>query len=246
MRSVLDASRAALKQAGLLDADRYSLVAGLALAGVGRQGAVEALRAQPHPFAQMHVITDAQGALLGAHSGLDGAIVIAGTGSVGIGTVQNKALRVGGYGFPVSDEGSGAYLGLRAIQLSLRVHDGRLPASSLADSILAEFGHDPYQIVGWMDRAGATDYGRFAPRVIAHADAGDVMAMRVVTTAAGHVAAMLERLHALGATRLSLLGGLAEKLSPHLPPETRIRLKPADGDAVAGALIHARTSSAAA
>ncbi len=29
-------------------------------------------------------------------------------------------MRVGGYGFPISDEGSGADLGLKAIRLALR------------------------------------------------------------------------------------------------------------------------------
>ena len=45
---------------------------------------------------------------LGAHSGADGAIVVAGTGSVGVGLIGGREIRIAGYGFPVSDEGSGA------------------------------------------------------------------------------------------------------------------------------------------
>ena len=45
-------------------------------------------------------------------------------------------MRVGGYGFPISDEGSGADLGLHAIRLALRAGDGRALATSFTREVM--------------------------------------------------------------------------------------------------------------
>jgi glucosamine kinase len=44
----------------------------------------------------------------------------------------------------------------------------------------------------------------------------------------------------LGIDRLSLVGGLSEPIAAWLRPDLRGRLRPPDGDAVAGALLVAR------
>jgi len=102
---------AAIEETGFGPAETARIRAGIGLAGIGRKGALEALRAIAHPFASIDFVSDGVGACLGAHSGQDGAIVIAGTGSIGLGFAEGRDLRVGGYGFPISDEGSGADLG---------------------------------------------------------------------------------------------------------------------------------------
>ena len=76
-------------------------------------------RRSTHPFASVRFISDGLAACLGAHGGADGAIVVAGTGSIGVGLIGGRELRFGGYGFPISDEGSGADIGLQAIRLAL-------------------------------------------------------------------------------------------------------------------------------
>ena len=80
---------------------------------------------RPHPFRSVVYANDATIACIGAHGGTDGGIVIVGTGSVGFAVVEGREIRVGGYGFPISDEGSGADLGLHAIRLALRAYDER-------------------------------------------------------------------------------------------------------------------------
>src|SRR4029079_1709391 len=97
-------------------------------------------------------------ACIGAHAARDGGIVIVGTGSVGFAVVRGREVRVGGYGFPVSDEGSGAYLGLHAIRRALRAYDDRAVATSLTRDVMVRFHDDPFEAVAWMDRATATDY----------------------------------------------------------------------------------------
>lgn len=241
--SVLHAVEAAARSAGMDAGALRSVHAGIGLAGIGRKGALAALGDMPHGFASLAFVSDAMAACLGAHSGKDGAIVIAGTGSIGLGFVEGRELRVGGYGFPVSDEGSGAELGLKAIQLALRARDGRIGGTALLAEVMQRFGHDPAEVVAWMDRASASDYAGLAPMVIRHADQGDPVGRRIVQDAAEHIETQIRALFEMGAPRISLLGGLASPIEPWLAPDVRRRLKPADGDAVSGAVILARRSA---
>ncbi|PWK73986.1 N-acetylglucosamine kinase [Aminobacter sp. AP02] len=238
--SIARAFGAAAEEAGFGPAELSRTFAGIGLAGIGRKGALEALQAITHPFAATGFTSDGMGACLGAHSGKDGAIVIAGTGSIGLGFVEGRDLRVGGYGFPISDEGSGADLGLRAVQLALRAHDGRHDRSALLTEVMQRFHDDPMETVAWMDRATATDYAALAPTVMRHADQGDAAGRRIVQAAAEQIDTIVRTLFDKGAPRVTLLGGLASPLEPWLAPDVRRRLKPADGDAVSGAIILAR------
>lgn len=237
--SVMQAANAALEEAGL-DPRAKRIQAGVGIAGLGRIGAQEALEKQEHSFASIAFISDGLAACLGAHSGADGAIVIAGTGSIGIGRVGDRELRVGGYGFPISDEGSGADLGLHAMRFALRAFDGRIEKTPLLAEVLHRFKDDPALAVAWMDKASATDYATFAPMVMRHADQGDPAGRRIVQQAAEQIDALVRTLFDQGAPKVALLGGLSSAIEPWLSPDVRRRLKPADGDAVSGALILAR------
>ena len=242
--SVARAFGAAIEEAGFGKHEIARTHAGIGLAGIGRKGALEALSAIPHPFASIDFVSDGVGACLGAHSGQDGAIVIAGTGSIGLGFADGRDLRAGGYGFPISDEGSGADLGLKAVQLALRAHDGRHERTPLLTELMQRFSNDPMEAVAWMDRASATDYAAVAPLVMRHADQGDPVGRRIVQAAAEQIDTLVRVLFEKGAPRVTLLGGLASPLEPWLAPDVRRRLKPADGDAVAGAIILAKRLAA--
>jgi glucosamine kinase len=239
-QSIMRAADAALEEAGFGLGHQAKIYMGVGLAGLSRKGALEALLAIPHSFKAIDFISDGLAACLGAHSGRDGAIVIAGTGSIGLGFVQGRDLRVGGYGFPISDEGSGAYLGLKAVQHALRAQDGRTEATALLHEVMQRFDNDPIEAVAWMDRATATDYATLAPMVLRHADQGDQAARRLVQAAADHIDSIIRTLLIQGATEISLLGGLSSPLEPWLAPDVRRRLKPPDGDAISGALLIAR------
>lgn len=238
--SVMRACEAAVEEAGFASGELSRTWLGVGLAGIGRQGALEALQAMPHPYAGKTFVSDGMAACLGAHSGEDGAIVIAGTGSIGLGFVGGRDLRAGGYGFPISDEGSGAWLGLTVVQLALRAHDGRHDRTALLAEVMQRFRNEPMEAVAWMDRATATDYAALAPMVMRHADQGDAVGRRIVQNAAEQIDTLVRVLFDQGAPRVTLLGGLASALEPWLSPDVRRRLKPADGDAVSGAIILAR------
>jgi glucosamine kinase len=239
-RSIMRASEAAAEHAGLVRGDFARTHAGIGLAGLTRRGAEVALKQIAHPFASVRFISDGLAACLGAHSGAEGAIVVAGTGSIGVGLVDGRELRFGGYGFPISDEGSGADIGLQAIRLALLAADGRGETSPLLAEVLAAFDHDTSQAVAWSEQATATDYATFAPIVLRHASRGDPIGRRIVERAADAIGDLLDMFLRRGIDRLSLVGGLAQAIVPWLSPDLRDHLKPPDGDGVAGALLVAR------
>jgi glucosamine kinase len=239
-RSIMHASEAAAEQAGLAREDFARMHAGIGLAGLGRRGAEAALEKIAHPFASVRFISDGLAACLGAHGGADGAIVVAGTGSIGVGLIGGREVRFGGYGFPISDEGSGADIGLQVIRLALRAADGRGETSPLLAEVLGAFDQDPSQAVAWSEQATATDYATFAPIVLRHATSGDPIGRRIVERAADAIGDLLDTFLRHGIARLSLVGGLAEVIVPWLTPDLRDRLKSPDGDGVAGALLVAR------
>jgi glucosamine kinase len=240
LAEVIKACRAALEEAGLGSNTLGSVHAAVGLAGVGRKGALEELMRQPHPFRSVAYVHDATIACIGAHGARDGGIVIVGTGSVGFAVVGGREFRVGGYGFPISDEGSGADVGLHAIRLALRAYDDRAVDSNLTRDVMTRFNNDPFEAVAWMDPATATDYATFAPLVLRHADAGDPVARRIVRDAAEQIDELVRRLAECGASRIALLGGLASSMQPWLAPDVQRRLVAVEGDAVDGALHLAR------
>jgi glucosamine kinase len=241
--AVTTACHAALDEARLPRDALKEIVAGVGLAGVGRKGMLEKLQAYPHPFRAVTYVNDATIACLGAHAGRDGGIVIVGTGSIGFAIVGGREIRVGGYGFPISDEGSGADLGLHAIKLTLRAYDERNVATGFTREVMARFHDDPFDAVAWMDRATATDYASFAPLVMRHADNGDPIARRIVRDAAEQIDELVRRLVECGAPRIALLGGLASPMQLWLAPDVQRRIAPVEGDAVDGALLLARRSA---
>ncbi len=240
LAEVEKACRLALEEAGLGSNALSSVHAAVGLAGVGRKGVLEQVVLRTHPFRSVIYTHDATIACIGAHGDRDGGIVIVGTGSVAFAIVGGREVRVGGYGFPISDEGSGAELGLHAIRLALRAYDERAVGSSLTHDVMMRFHDDPFEVVAWVDHATATDYATFAPLVIRHADAGDPVGRRILRDAAEQVDELVRRLSECGASRVSLLGGLASSMQPWLAPDVQRRLVQVEGDAVDGALHIAR------
>lgn len=240
LAEVEKACRSALGEAGLDGEAIHSLHAAVGLAGIGRKGALDELTQRPNPFRSVIYAHDATIACIGAHAGRDGGIVIVGTGSIGFALIDGDEIRVGGYGFPISDEGSGADLGLQAIRLALRAHDGRAVGTKLTHEVMTRFRSDAFAAVAWMDHATATDYATFAPLVMRHADDGDPAARRIVRDAAEQIDELVRRLSECGAARIALLGGLASSIRPWLAPDVQRRLVAVEGDAVDGALRLAR------
>jgi glucosamine kinase len=113
--------------------------------------------------------------------------------------VNGRELRIGGYGFPISDEGSGADLGLQAVRLALRAHDGRVRPTPVLLEVMRRLGPDAFTLVAWAEQATATEYASLAPIALSYAEAGDPFAEEIVTEGARHIDVLIRSLVDFGA-----------------------------------------------
>ncbi len=228
----------ALGAAGLTAAGvRLGLgLAGVSSPAIGAEVAGEVAAALPG-FAAVTVANDAVTACLGAHGGADGGLVIAGTGSAGLALRGGRETFVGGRGFLLGDDGSGARIGLDAWRRALRAHDGLEPHTPYTRDLMARFGDDPAAVIGWGRTARSADFGAEAPACFAAASAGDAVALSIVRGAAASIAELVGAVRALGAGRVSLVGGGAAALHPHLPAAVAGSLAEPLHDARDGAIL---------
>lgn len=241
--AILQATTECLVQAGLSSKDSSRITACLALAGASEPKHLAAAQDYPHPFRRAMVTTDAHAACVGAHGGRDGGIIIAGTGSIGWAERKGLHYRVGGWGWPISDEGSGAWLGHEALRRVLWAYDGRIDWSPLLRALFARFEQDPHAILQWTINASPRDLGSLAPLIVKHTAQNDRVGRELMRMAASHIDALAERLIAVGTQRLSLLGGLAQHVAPWLSPDTKSHLVAPRGGALDGALQLARQAA---
>lgn len=238
--AVLAAARESYRTAGVCIELMKRTTACLALAGASEPTYFAAASAYKHPFHTMIVTTDAHAACVGAHEDQDGGIIVVGTGTIGWAQIDGQQHRVGGWGFPISDEGSGAWLGCEAIRRVLWAYDHRAPWSPLLKSIFSDFSSDPHAIVRWATAATPRDFGRLTHAIVTHAARNDVNACELMSLAGGHIDILAKRLGSMSISRIALVGGLAEAIQPWLAPDTRECLVPAKADALQGALQIAR------
>ena len=235
--ALIGAAEKVLNAAHLNQQEISYVSAGMGIAGLSRPGAFEMVQSMEFPFTVRKIDSDAAIANIGAHNGEDGAVLILGTGSVAYIRMGDKSTTIGGYGFPISDEGSGAALGLSAMRHALRALDGRTKPTPLSAAITEQFNHDTARAVAWMDKAKPRDYAAFAPTVLDHAERNDEIARLIVEDAAKHVERFVETIFDKGAKRCALAGGVAPRIAPWLKRRTADRVCKAAGDPLDGALM---------
>jgi glucosamine kinase len=209
---------------------------GLGLAGLSRVEDGARVAAALPGWARVEAVNDAVTACVGANGANDGGLVIAGTGTAGIARVNGQSTIVGGRGFWLGDDGSGARIGADALRAALRAHDGLEEMSGLSQGLLEHFGSDPHAMTRWALDAKPGDYGAFAPRVFAAAR-DEPRAREIVERAALAVAALTRRVLALGAPTVAFVGGVSEPLRGFLPEEISAALRRPKYDALDGAIL---------
>lgn len=222
----------AVAQTGLQEKQLASVKVCMGLAGAGRLQDRERFLAHPHPFRHLRLETDVHIAWAGAHGGEEGGVIIVGTGAIGYTPLR----RIGGWGFVVGDEGSGAWLGREAVRACLRAIDGRGQETGLRKAVLERWGPGVEDLMERVLSATPADFAMLAPAVLGLAQEGDIVALSLAKCA-GEEIALLDPDPRLP---LCLLGGLAEVIRPYLPEYLLGRLRPAKGDALSGALRLAR------
>jgi len=244
VRQALDAACADAGEAPVAPAE---VALGLGLAGAGVAAQRQAFLAADPGFAFIALDNDALTQLLGAHGGRPGIVVAGGTGTVALARQRDGRLRqAGGWGFPVGDEGGGAWLGLHAMAHAHAVLDGRGPAGPLARAVFAQAGTDAQALLAWCAQAGQAAYATLAPAVFAAAEAGDATAEALLQAAAEHLAQLARALQS-GPEPLPVVmrGSIGERLLPRWPAALRAQVVPAAGDSADGALQLLREALAA-
>jgi glucosamine kinase len=226
-----------IAKAGLGAASRRDVAVGVGLAGLSSPQDAARVAAALAGWARVEAANDAVTACVGANGLGDGGLIIAGTGAAGAARMAGAARIVGGRGFLLGDDGSGARIGADAVRAALRAFDGLEPMSGLSRALLANFDFDPLRMMAWAQTAKPGDYGAFAPRVFEAARAGESGALEIVGRAARAVVAIFKALEALGVERIAIVGGVAEPLRSYLPAEVEARLRRPEHDAVDGAIL---------
>ena len=143
--------------------------------------------------AQIAVISDAEAALLGAHDGRAGVLVLAGTGSIVLGRDDaGRVARAGGLGPLVGDEGSAFWLGREWLR--------RTPEAAMRARALSRRSDAVARVAA------------LAPRVLARARRGDRRARAIVAAGQAELAALaldvIRRLRLRRPVRVSWAGSL--------------------------------------
>ena len=242
-QSIGETVRSAMAAAGEPEGRVRLLVAGVA--GAGRANEARALRDALEDLDiadEVAVVGDGEIALTDAFDGRAGIILIAGTGSIAYGrSPSNTIARCGGWGPAFGDEGSGAWIGRRALGIVAAAADGREPATELTGAILtAAEANEPSELIPWGIAATPMDLAMLAPIVFNAASSGDIRANALVSLAVEelvlHVRALAIRLFGddRAAAPVAFAGGLLQKGAP-LRKRLEHRLK----SAVPGAQLRA-------
>lgn len=195
------------------------------VAGVGRdaerQGLWQSLVSR-ELAEEIVVHTDGTVALDDAFGDGPGVLLVAGTGSICLGRGPTGALfRCGGWGPVIGDEGSGAWIGRRALSIVCAASDGREPETALTGAILTatQMGATD-DLIPWAAGASPADLASLVPAIVSVAEAGDLRANALLSLAIEELALHVRTLARQGfgderaAVPVACAGGLLHRGSP--------------------------------
>jgi glucosamine kinase len=170
-----------------------------------------------------------------------GILLISGTGSAAFGRgPDGRNARCGGWGPMFGDEGSGAWIGRRALSVVTASADGREPETALVGAVLtAAQVNDPQELIAWAAQASPALLATLAPVVSSVADSGDLRANAIISLAVEelvlHVRALARQLFGdeRAAIPVAFTGGMLTRGNT-LRKRLEHRLK----SAVPGAQLH--------
>ena len=143
--------------------------------------------------AEIKVVGDMVIALEAAFGSGPGVIVIAGTGSIAYGrNAEGQTARAGGWGFAISDEGSGHWIGRSAVAAAIGAWDED-PGQNvpLIEVLLKSWRLQTIeQLVPAANSTPPPDFAALFPSVLSLADSGDRITRNVLTQAGSHLASL--------------------------------------------------------
>jgi N-acetylglucosamine kinase-like BadF-type ATPase len=207
----------------------------LGMAGVDREDDGRVMRAIMRRLGfrtNTLIVNDALIALVAGAGTSPGVVVVSGTGSIVYGVShRGLAARAGGWGPTLGDEGSGFWIGRRALAAVMRDLDGRGPRTDLTALVLEHFSlsHPEALVVEIyhrpQGRRAVASLGEIVDRARA---AGDAVAIDILTQAADELAlaaaSVITRLDMRGEQFPILLAGGILKDGGWLAGEVRRRM----------------------
>ena len=228
LSSILTAVKQAVADAGLqFNYISSELVVSAGLAGAYLDSSNALLNQWQHPFAELVFSSDLHTALLGAHGGEDGVVMITGTGSCAAVLQNSKVTQYGGYGFQLGDQASGAWLGQMAARQALLVAD-KLGQDSLLWQEVSRF-YNCSTSSGLVERLNSAlpgEFARFAPRLFELAK-HDPASAAIIEEGAEYLNELAKRALWDSSMNLVFSGGLAAAWRPYLTESVAARVKPA-------------------
>jgi len=180
---------------------------------------LEALKAA-FKFPVLSLETDARIALAGATDLQPGVVIIAGTGSISCGiNSRGEFVRAGGWGPVMGDEGSGTYIGRRALETVVSAYDHRSPPTGLTEKVCRYFGiSSPPELPSVIYNSSPKvnrEIAQLSKLVVEAAREADAAALGILTDAALELAravvAVIERLKMQDERfRVAYVGGVFE------------------------------------
>lgn len=130
------------------------------------------------------------------HAALEGApgvLVNAGTGSIAYGrNEKNETARAGGWGFAISDEGSGHWIGRVAIAAAMRSFDAGTNEAFLHHLIAAVDAHKAEELAQFANSTANPDFAQVFPAVVSLANLGDRDAKEILKHAGEELACLAD------------------------------------------------------
>ena len=205
----------------------------MGLAGALKQSRKDEILQLIPSYINCRLVSDGHAQLVGASGGEPGICLAVGTGSVLHWLDSNGRLGMaGGWGYPVGDEGSGAWLGMQALKHYVWHLDGRRISSAFIESLNEQVGSSVSDIQHWTTQSESSVLAQIAPLVFEHAANGDSLAQSIVTNAVRHCMNLVNI--APADLPVYVVGGVGEQLRPLLQLELQERLYKARGDALRG------------
>ena len=189
------------------------------------------------------VTDDRVTAVAGAFAERDGFLVSLGTGSF-LAVQNNKDIKfLGGWGFHIGDQASGAWLGRKAMERVLECYDGIVPDSDLTLDLFEKFQNDPVAVSNFSFSATPRDFGAFAQTVIAAAKAEDPHANALIMQGARYIQASLDALGFQNGDPICFIGGIGASYCNALTDGTLSGLRAPAGTALDGGFMLARDAA---
>jgi N-acetylglucosamine kinase-like BadF-type ATPase len=196
--SLATAIRQACRVANLEPSQINSVCVGLA--GAARPEIIELVRGMVSEVTagkikpeEIAVVGDMIIALEAAFGRGPGVIVIAGTGSIAYGrNHEGQTARAGGWGFAISDEGSGHWIGRTAVAAAIGAWDEHSARNVPLIEILLKSWHlaSIEQLVPAANATPPPDFAALFPSVLSLADSGDRIARDVLNQAGTQLASL--------------------------------------------------------